>query len=198
MAVYFHGSFGLNRSHMAGILKLALNDPGLRDKELAKPFGYGAPFSAKYRSWLNKAGLAEMGYPLKLTPKGTVVWEKDPALTSLTTQWFMHWELTQDPEKAEAWHFFVKEFLPGHASFTRQDLLDGLAKKLSPHSMKHFGPGSKLNKVIARKLIDCYTEESALGALGLLRPDGKRWVYTPADHSLGPWDDVEPLINAYA
>jgi len=61
MAVYFHGSFGLNRSYMAGMLKLALGDPGLRDKELAQPFGYGAPFSAKYRSWLNKAGLAEMG-----------------------------------------------------------------------------------------------------------------------------------------
>ena len=198
MAVYFHGNFGLNRARMAGILKHALSDANLRDKQLAKPFGYGAPFAAKYRSWLNKAGLAEMGFPLQLTPKGTIVWEKDPTLESPITQWLMHWELTQDPESAEAWHFFVNEFLPDHSSFTRQDLLDGLSMKLSPHSMKHFGPGSKLNQVIARKLIECYTEETALGALGFLKQDGKRFVHTPVKKTRGPWKTTSQLQRAYA
>ena len=31
MTVLFHGSFGLNREYMSGILKLALKDPKLKD-----------------------------------------------------------------------------------------------------------------------------------------------------------------------
>ena len=64
MTVYFHGSFGLNREYMAGVLQGALAKPKISDKELAKPFGYGAPFSQRYRSWLHKTGITELGLPL--------------------------------------------------------------------------------------------------------------------------------------
>ncbi len=43
MSVLFHGSFGLNREYMSGLLAHALSDATAKDKELAKPFGYGAP-----------------------------------------------------------------------------------------------------------------------------------------------------------
>jgi hypothetical protein len=151
MTVYFHGSFGLNRSRMAGILRAALKDPGLRDQEIAEPFGYNAPFTARYRSWLHKTGLIEMRYPIRLTEMGEVVYNNDPNLESLTTQWFMHHELTTDPDRTEAWHFFANEFLPVYKSFSKEDLLVGLTDKLRAHSEKHFGPGSKLNKVILRE-----------------------------------------------
>ncbi|MCG8608546.1 DUF4007 family protein [bacterium] len=197
MAVYFHGNFGLNRSYMAGILKLALEDPSKKDAALAKPFGYGAPMASKYRRWLHKTGLTESGRPLRLTPVGAVVWENDPALTSMTTQWFMHWELTQDPERAEAWHFFAHEFLPQRTSFSRADLLDGLTEKLRVHSEKHFGPGSMLNKVIARKLIDCYTAEEALGRLLIIQKNGNRLVCGREVKNLGPWVSLAQLKRAY-
>ena len=197
MAVYFHGNFGLNRSYMAGILKHALADSSAKDADLAKPFGYGAPMAAKYRSWLHKTGLTESGRPLSLAPAGEVIWEKDPNLESLTTQWFIHWELTQHPTRAEAWHFFIHEFLRIHASFTRDDLLEGLTEKLRPHSEKHFGPGSMLNKVIARKLIDCYTAEEALGGLGIIQTDGKSLVRSDSGKSRGPWDSPAKLRRAY-
>ena len=59
MTVYFHGSFGLNRTYMAKILEAALKGPKLKDKDLGSIFGYGAPFSSRYRSWLHKTGLTE-------------------------------------------------------------------------------------------------------------------------------------------
>jgi hypothetical protein len=182
---------------MAGILKRALENPGMKDKELAQPFGYGAPFAAKYRSWLNKTGIIELGFPAKLTPKGNVLYESDPDLESLTTQWFMHWELTEDPTRAEAWHYFAKEFLPKHSAFTYEDLLDGLTMKLRHHSEKHFGPGSRLNQVIARKLIDCYTKVEALGAMQLLEKNGNLFISGKKIDPLGPWNTSDELTRAY-
>ena len=197
MTVLFHGNFALNRSRMAGILDAALSNPKAKDKELARPFGYGAPFAATYRSWLHKTGLAELGLPLELTTVGQLVHQNDPALESLTTQWLLHHELVTDPERAEAWHYFALEFLPKHIEFTREELISGLAIKLGPHSMKHFGPGSKLNQQIARKILEAYTTSEGLGALGLIEADGS-YYRRRSVKPLGPWRTESALLRAYA
>ena len=196
MAVLFHGNFALNRARMAGILKSALSDPKLRDKELAQPFGYGAPFGALYRSWLHKTGVTELGLPIALTQLGKVVVDHDPTMESFVTQWFLHHELVTDPERAEAWHFFAKEFLPKHPEFTKEQLIEGLTGKLRRHSEMHFGPGSKLNQQIGRKIIQVYTEDSALGQLGLIRQDGERFVRL-SPKRLGPWTSERSLQKSY-
>lgn len=197
MAVYFHGNFGLNRERMASILKNGLTNPILTDDELAAPFGYKAEFTKRYRSWLHKTGLTQPGLPLRLTPMGEVVWQKDPALGTLATQWFMHWELTQDPTRTETWHFFANEFLPQHETFTKENLLNALTVRLLPHSEKHFGPGSKLTPVIVRKLIECYTEPAALGSLRLLSLDEDGVFHSLSPQANGPWSSPEDLTRAY-
>ena len=196
MTVLFHGNFALDRPRMAELVNLALTNPKFKDKELAKPFKYGAPFSALYRSWLHKTGLAELGLPLVLTEMGKVVFDNDPTLETDTTKWFLHYELVTDSVRAEAWHYFVLEFLPQHATFDKDQLLDGLAKKLGPHSMEHFGPGSKLNQQIARKIIQVYTEPSGLSDLGLIVKDGEQFkVLSP--NKIGPWQTPAALTKAY-
>ena len=198
MTVYFHGNFGLNRERMAGILKAGLENPQLTDLELAEPFGYKAEFTRRYRSWLHKTGLTQLSLPVQLTPMGEVVWENDPTLETLTTQWFMHWELTQDPTRTETWHFFANEFLPQHPTFTKDDLLKALQISLIPHSEKHFGPGSKLMPVIVRKLIDCYTESTAIGSLGLLSLDEIGVFHSLYPQTIGPWSTIEILNQEYS
>ena len=196
MTVLFHGNFALDRPRMAKLIALAQKNPKLKDKELAEPFGYGAPFAATYRSWLHKTGLAEMGLPLAMTPMGSVVIENDPTLESNTSKWFLHHELVTDAERAEAWHFFSQEFLPQHSTFSKDDLLEGLAEKLGPHSMQHFGPGSKLNQQIARKIIQVYTEPTGLGELCLIAKDGETFKrLNPKKH--GPWKTVAALEKSY-
>ena len=61
-------------------------------------------------------------------------------------------DLVSDGENESHWDDFfdIEE---------RQDLLDGLTDVLRYHSEMHFGPGSKLNKTISRKIIECYTED---------------------------------------
>lgn len=196
MSVLFHGNFGLNRKYMSGILAKAVSSPALKDKELAKPFDYGAPFSARYRSWLHKCGVTEMGLPIKLTPLGEVIFKSDPQFKTLTTQWFLHHELVTEPERSEAWHFFALEFLPKHASFTKDELLMGLMNKLRSHSEQHFGPGSTLNKTIFKKIAEAYTEDKGLGQLGLIKVEGDHFK-KQSPNVLGPWKTPEALEKAF-
>lgn len=197
MTVYFHGNFGLNRQYMAGVLALLRKKGKPPDKELGALFDYGAPFGSRYRSWLHYSGLIEQRLPLQLTPMGEIIVSKDPQLKKPTTMWFLHHTLTTDPIKVESWHFFANEFLPKQATFTRDDLLMGLAMKLGPHSQKHFGMGSKLNAVIARKLTECYTADHALGDLGLLQQSGIDEYKVGRPRRLGPWTTPAALEKAY-
>ncbi|WP_299784323.1 DUF4007 family protein [uncultured Roseobacter sp.] len=168
MTVFFHGNFGLNRERMSRILANALKQPTLRDKELAEPFRYGAPFASAYRSWLHKSGVIELRFPIVLTRFGEVLREKDPEFRKVPTLWFIHQQLTADPERAEAWHFFMGEFRSMWTQFSVADLRNGLVMKLSAHDAKHFGPQSMMIPVIVRKLLECYTSDAGLGPLGLL------------------------------
>lgn len=196
MTVYFHGSFGLNREYMAGVLATCLNNPDASGDEIAAPFGYKAPFTGRYKSWLNKTGLTTKGRKLELTPIGEVVWKNDPKLKSLVTQWLMHHELCTDPERAEAWHFFAHEFLPKHKTFNLVELEDGLAMKLMSHHPSHFGKGASMIKVIARKIIQCYTNPQGLGGLGILSAANKNTFKVNKPRQLGPWGSPESLEKA--
>ena len=91
----------------------------------------------------------------------------------------------------------INEFLPKHKTFTKDDLLKGLAKKLSAHSEKHFGMGSKMNSVIARKLLDCYTEDDSLGQLGILIEKGKTFTKVTQVSTKGPWKTVEQFNKEF-
>lgn len=197
MTVYFHGNFGLNRPRMASLLQRALANPEWRDKELAAPFGYGPTYAQRYRSWLHKTGLIQLDFPTRLTPTGSVVWEHDPGLTTTTTQWLLHWELTRDPERVETWHWFVHDFLPQHPVFSREDLLQAATTRLRSHSEKHFGDNGILTPVVVRKLIECYTQDYALGELGLLVEQQGRFVYQNPPQVSGPWQTPEQLAQAY-
>ena len=116
MTVYFHGSFGLNRKYMSGVLATSLKKPNATGDEIAEPFGYKAPFTGRYKSWLHKTGLATKGRKTVLTPVGEVVWENDPKLESLVTQWLLHYELSTDPEPGRSMALFCSS-VPTQARF---------------------------------------------------------------------------------
>lgn len=197
MSVFFHGNFGLNRQRMAEIALAASNDPSRSDAALAKPFGYGAPFAATYRSWLHKTGIGVRGRPFRLTDFGRTVLEHDPSFSASETMWLMHHQLTIDPVRAEAWHFFMEEFRPGNPEFDKDDLKTALMMKLRSHSEEHFGPMSKMNPIIVRKLIECYVAHEALGDLGLLRKTGKDSFAFGDAKVIGPWKTAEEFSAAY-
>ena len=182
---------------MAKLVRLAVKAPSAGDADLAASFGYAAPFAATYRSWLHKTGIAEQRKPFRLTERGKVVYENDPAFASPITMWFLHHELTTDPERAEAWHFFVQEFLRNYPTFSKADLLNGVMMKFRAHHERHFGPESKMNPIIVRKLIECYTKPEALGDLGLISQTCNDEFQAHPVAALGPWRSSKELEKAY-
>jgi hypothetical protein len=199
MAVYFHGNFGLNRDRLAGLLQYGLENPELKDKELAQPFGYGAPYAQRYRNWLYRVGMTELGLPMKLTAMGAVVYENDPKLQSLVTHWFMHWELTTDPQRAETWHFFYHTFLPKHKSFTKEDLQGTLMMYLSKqHSEQHFGLNSTMLPGITRIILECYTLQESLGSLHIISKEGNQFTRSPESTKINFRIPNVDLRTAYA
>ncbi|MFD2586058.1 DUF4007 family protein [Croceitalea marina] len=195
MSVFFHGSFGLNRSYMAGVLKTLIDSPSSSAEDIAKPFGFKAPFTNRYKAWLQKTGILK---GKELTANGEIIFNNDSKLDTLVTQWYMHHQLTKSPINAEAWHFFIKEFLPGKSKFSRDELEQALGVKLMGHSVEHFSKGRPMNKRISRKLLDCYLQDEGLGKLGFLEVRGKNQynVQQPRE-ILGPWKNIQELSNTY-
>lgn len=189
MTVFFHGNFGLDRPRMAQLLELALANPEYSDEELAKFFGYGAPFASTYRSWLHKTGLANLRRPVTLTDLGKVVLRHDKNLSANPTLWFLHHQLSCEPDRAEAWHYFIHKFRPAHESFTTDDLRRGLIMQLSPHDMKHFGEESTMIPIITKKLLECYTSETALGPLALVQET------KPGQYAFSGMEIPEPRLD---
>jgi len=198
MTVYLHGNFGLNREYMAGVLKSSLDKPNATGDEIAAPFGYKAPFTARYKSWLNKTGLITGSKVTELTPIGEVVWENDPKFQSAVTQWLLHHELTGDPDRAEAWNFFAQDFMPSTQEFTVGDLQNGLSMKLMSHHPTHFGRNAPMIKVIARKIIQCYANEEALGSLGIITQASNKRYAIGNPKQLGPWGSPQELLQEYS
>lgn len=195
MAVYFHGSFGLNRRYMAEVFKALVTDHSLSATDIATPFGYKAPFTNKYKAWLQKTSILE---GVKLTQNGKIIFEKDPKLESLVTQSYMHHELTKSTSEAEAWYFFIKEFLPENSRFTKDQLEVSLGMKLMGHSVQHFSKGRPMNKTITRKLLDCYLKKDALGSLGLLKIDKEgKYLRLEPKNVLGPWESSLDFSKEY-
>lgn len=91
----------------------------------------------------------------------------------------------------------MEEFRPLHPGFSKEELQDGLMMKLRSHSETHFGPMSKMNPIIVRKLIECYTAPTALGDLGFLRSVGEDRFAFGSPKVIGPWSAPSRLEAAY-
>jgi Protein of unknown function (DUF4007) len=181
---------------MAGILKCLIEEPNLTDEEVGKRFGYKAPFTKRYKSWLKKCGLIENTTKFILTNYGTVIYEKDNKLKKESSLWYMHSFLTSSEDIAEAWNFFYHTFLLKTNNFTKPELSNALSMKLMSHNPSHFGRNAPMIKVITKVLIDSYISKLAFGQLNIIESkDGafhKCKIKTPYN-----WNNVESFSRLY-
>ncbi|MBW2938238.1 DUF4007 family protein [Aureisphaera sp. CAU 1614] len=176
MSVYFHANFYLDRGRLSGILKSLIESPDLTDEQVAKPFGYKAPFTKRYKSWLKKCGLLENTRKFKLTEKGKEIYSKDPDLNKTSTIDYMYEFLVSSEENAEVWHFFHYTFLPNHIEFTNIELSEAISMKLMPHNPSHFAKNAPMIKVITRVLLDTYLSERAFKTLNIIGLKNKKYI----------------------
>jgi len=168
MSVYFHSNFRLNRERLAGILNYLIENPELNDEQIGKKYGYKAPFTKRYKSWLKKCGIIENSIKVKLTEFGKIIYKKDPKLKKQLSMWYMHSYLSSSEDIGEAWNFFYHTYLPKNKIFKKTELSDALSMKLMAHDTNHFAKNAPMIKVITKILIDSYISEAAFGPLGIV------------------------------
>jgi hypothetical protein len=74
-----------------------------------------------------------------------------------------------------------------------------LMKYLSEqHSQDHFGSKSTMLPGITRLILDCYTEENALGNLRIIASKNRHFAWQKNISSMGPWTSIRDLNTAYS
>ena len=169
MSVYFHANFKLDRERLAGVLKNLIDQPELNDNQIAMQFGYKAPFTQRYKSWLKKCGILENSTKVILTEHGKVIFGEDPQLNKESTLQYMYAFLIGAEENAEVWNFFHHTYLPKNKSFTKSELSEAISMKLMPHNPSHFAKDAPMIKVITKVLLDSYISDKAFGSLAIIK-----------------------------
>jgi hypothetical protein len=196
MSVYFHANFKLANDKLAGILDLLIKIPELSDDQIAERFGYKAPFTKRYKSWLKKCGILEDSTKTNLTDYGQIIYKLDPKLKKDVTLWYMHSHLTSGEDISESWNFFYHNFLPKTSRFSKSELTESISMKLMPHDAKHFGKNAPMIKVITKVLIDSYISDLAFGPLNIVEMNGG--VYFRKDIKCPfKWNSCESFKNLY-
>jgi hypothetical protein len=120
---------------------------------------------------------------IRLTPAGQVVFECNRQMKKPVTQWMMHYHLSRTDSRAEAWAYFVQEFLPQHQKFQRAVFEKSIEGK--------FGSRAKLRSIKPGLVLNSYTENRGLGLVRLVRESGREYV------RVRPNVPVPPYIIGY-
>lgn len=196
MSVYFHANFNLDRERMSSILMDLIENPELNNLQIANKFGYKAPFTIRYKSWLKKCGIIKNSNRVSLTEYGNVIYEKDSKMSKEPTLWYMHSFLTSSEENAEAWNFFYNSYLPKNKNFTKPQLSDAISMKLMAHDPGHFGQNAHMIKVITKVMIDSYISDMAFGSLGIIAEN--KGIYERGNiKNPYTWKDAQSFTKLY-
>lgn len=176
MTLTFHQTFTLECENLSKLLALVAENPSATNIEIAETTGIGIGKNERkgkvqptidYATYggLLKPRTGGDGKRLELSEVGKLILAKDKWLKRPVTQWVIHYNLSRPAGEAEAWAFFVHEFLPSRVEFRRSDLEAALESKFPSVKVKSINPGVLLNT---------YTDSNALGRIRLIREAANR------------------------
>ncbi len=136
--ISFHGTFVLKKESILKVLSVAAEDGDLGSKEnLQLRTGLGNQKVSPICSWATRSGLISGRC---LSPEGEIVLRCDPTLSSLITDWLMHFHISfgdkdfssgnkddlptppANPAEWGGWAWFVYEFVPRYTTFNLEEL----------------------------------------------------------------------------
>lgn len=176
MSLTFHQTFPLDCENLAKLLPAVAENPHISNTEIAEATGIGIGKNdrkGKVQPTIEYAvhsGLLAFvseqgGRRFVLTKVGGLVLEKDKWLKKPATQWVLHYHLSRQGSEAEAWTFFVHEFLPHNVEFERVTLERALGQRFPAVKVKSINPGV---------LLTSYTDSNALGRMRIIKDLPKR------------------------
>jgi hypothetical protein len=176
MSLTFHQTFALDCENLAKIISIVAENPTLTNVEIAERTGIGIGKNERqgkvqpmidYSVFTGLISSTSVNGKrrLALTDVGSIVLEADKWLKKPATQWVLHYHLSRTGSEAEAWTFFVHEFLPANGEFDRRTLELALERRFPSVKIKSINPGV---------LLTTYTDNNALGRIRLVEEEPRR------------------------
>jgi hypothetical protein len=176
MSLTFHQTFPLDCENLSKLLSLVRTNPFASNQQIADQTGIGIGKDSgkgKVQPTIDYAvytGLVRSSVEngvrkLEITEPGRVIEERDPWLKKPASLWVLHYFLSRQGSDAEAWSFFIHEFLPRHGEFSRSVLEAELAEK--------FAQRAKIRSINPGILLSSYLEGSALERIRMIRSRAK-------------------------
>lgn len=176
MSLTFHLTFPLDCENLSRLLPLLSKDPCVSNQQIAEVTGIGIGkdrSKGKVQPTIDYAiysGLVasqvENGIrKLEITETGRVLMERDLWLKKPASLWVLHFFLSREGSEAEAWAFFIQEFLPRYGEFGRSTLETELQQRFGGRAtVKSINPGVLLNS---------YLNGNALERIRIIRSKSK-------------------------
>jgi hypothetical protein len=176
MSLTFHQTFPLDCDNLSKLLTVVKSDPLVSNQRIADKTGIGIGKDSgkgKVQPTIDYGiytglvtSLVENGArKLDITEPGRVIAEKDPWLKRPASLWVLHYFLSRRGSDAEAWSFFIQEFLPRHGEFSRSALEAELAEK--------FAQRAKVRSINPGVLLSSYLDGNALERIRMIRSKAK-------------------------
>jgi hypothetical protein len=205
MSLSFHQTFPLECENIAKLLAVVNEKPSVSNTEIAELTGIGigkndrkgkVQPTIEYAAYSGLISISheQSGRQIRLTDVGQATLEKDRQLKKPVTQWVLHYHLSRVGGEAEAWAYFVHEFLPDYPGFDRATLEMRVEER--------FGGRASLRSIKPGLVLSSYTESRSLGLLRLLREVGRQYFqaqpYIPTPYIVGYilaeiWDAKHPM-----
>jgi len=185
MSVDFHHNFVLKRSTLSKALQAHISNSKITHDEQMSVIGVGYKAVAGYVGWLHHTGLRD-STARKVTELGELIHSFDPNMLDEGTKWVLHYQLCRpsEDESTLLWRHLIIKWLPKNERFSRRQFQQSASKILPRISDK------KLRRC-ANIALRCYTEEEALGSLGILQFKNKLY-----QRGMPP-EFPSPLLVAY-
>lgn len=190
----FFQNFNLDLRRLSDALIYVQNNPTASQEELARGMSVNRPVAEGFSAWLRHTGLAKIivnrdsqaKKSYQLTQFGELAARYDPTLSSLETQWILHYYLSvKQDEISYAWHVLINHYLPFHTDFTT----DGFRTYFGDLMGAEAKNSSALKKDPEAALYT-YVRPDALAKLHILERQNKTYLISQPNYP-------SPLIIGY-
>ncbi len=130
-----HGSFTIREGWLAkGLFSLKEDNKIFTNKEATDILGIGTNMVTALKYWMYVTGLIEDGKKneVKLTKLAELILQYDPYIEDIFSLWFLHYNLTQNTDKALIWNIFFNKC--NDKNFTKRELLEQIEYDLESNN----------------------------------------------------------------
>src|SRR5437870_2948365 len=190
LGLSFHRTFALSRDTLRQIVETAVRYPELTFGNIREDTTLGTIQVQSARRYAIGVGLLDEHEALPLF--GKLAYQHNPGLSSVSTQWIMHYHMVAPHRSGPAfWNHLVLNCLRPGDTLTSQSLAHEIGQFIEQDEGRQIEMDTL--KKTATAFLGTYSKADALGSLGLLEPTEDKKAYQVAEPA-----SLDAAVFAYA